>query len=101
MKAVNGALCQACWFYHIFKQKKKKFKKVGFPVGSDSKESTCNARDLGSVPGMGRSLGERNGNPLQYSYLEKSHEQGSLVGYSPWDSEEWDTTEQLTLSLPH
>ena len=42
-----------------------------------------------------------NGNPLQYSYLEKSHEQRSLVGYSPWDSKEWDTTEQLTLSPTH
>ena len=42
----------------------------GFPGGSDSKESTCNAGDLGSVPGLGRSTGEGNGNPLQYSFLE-------------------------------
>ena len=39
----------------------------GFPGGSDGKESTCNATDLGSVPGSGRSPGGGNGNPLQYS----------------------------------
>ena len=46
---------------------------VGFPDGSVSKESACNAGDtgdLGSVPGLGRCPGERNGNPLQYSCLE-------------------------------
>ena len=37
-----------------------------FPGGSDSKESTCNVGDLGLIPGSGRSLGEGNGNPLQY-----------------------------------
>ena len=43
---------------------------LGFPGGSDSKESTCNVGDLGSVPGMGRSPGEGHGNPVQYSCLE-------------------------------
>ena len=38
--------------------------------GSDGKESACNARDPGSFPGLGRSLGEGNGNPPQYSCLE-------------------------------
>ena len=38
-------------------------------VGSVGKESACNAGDLGSIPGMGKSLGEGNGNPLQYSCL--------------------------------
>ena len=42
----------------------------GLPGGSDGKESTCNLGDLGSVPGSGRSPGEGNGNPLQYSCLE-------------------------------
>jgi len=37
---------------------------MGFPVGSDNKESTCNAGDLGSIPGSGRSPGKGNGNPL-------------------------------------
>ena len=49
----------------------------GFPDGSASKESTCNARDVGLVPGSGRSPGEGNGNPLQYSCQEKSHGQES------------------------
>ena len=45
---------------------------VGFPGGSAGKESTCNAGDTGSVPGLGRSSGEGNGYPLQYSGLENS-----------------------------
>ena len=43
---------------------------IGFPDGSDGKESTCNARDLGSIPGLGRSHGGVHGNPMQYSCLE-------------------------------
>ena len=42
------------------------------PGGSISKESACNVGDLGSIPGFGRSPGEGNGNPLQYSCLENS-----------------------------
>ena len=42
----------------------------GFPGGSDGEESVCNARDLGLIPGPGRSAGEENGNPLQYSCRE-------------------------------
>ena len=45
---------------------------LGFPGTSAGKESTCNAGDLGSIPGLGRSPGERNGYPLQYSGLENS-----------------------------
>ena len=45
---------------------------LGFPGGSAGKESTCNAGDLGSIPGLGRSPGEGNGYPLQYSDLENS-----------------------------
>ena len=45
---------------------------MGFPGGSDSKESTCNVGDLGSIPGLGRSPGGGHGNPLQYSCLENS-----------------------------
>ena len=40
---------------------------VGFPACSDSKESACNAGDLGSIPGLGRFPGEGNGYPFQYS----------------------------------
>ena len=44
----------------------------GFPGGSDSKESVCNSGDPGSIPGLGRSPGEGNGNRLQYSCLENA-----------------------------
>ena len=53
------------------------------PSDSDGKESTCNAGDTGSLPGRGRSPAVGNGNPLQYSCLEKSHAQRSLAGHSP------------------
>ena len=43
---------------------------LGFPGGSNGKESTCSVRDLGSIPGLGRSPGGGHGNPLQYSCLE-------------------------------
>ena len=56
-------------------------------------------RDAGSIPGSGRLLGGRHGNPLQYSCLENPHGQRSLAGYSPRGLKESDTTEQLTLSL--
>ena len=49
------------------------------------------------IPGLGRSPGEGNSNPLQYSCLEKSHGQRSLVGYSPWGGKESAMTERLTL----
>ena len=49
----------------------------GFPGGSDGKESACNAGDVGSVPGLGRSPGEGDGNPLQYSCLENSMDTGA------------------------
>ena len=48
----------------------------GFPGGSDSKEYACNAGDLSSIPGLGRSPGEGNGNPLQYCCLENSMDRG-------------------------
>ena len=50
---------------------------TGFPDGSDDKESACNARDLGLTPGSGRSPGEGNGNPLQYSCLEIPMDRGA------------------------
>ena len=71
-------------YYHI---------NMGFPGGSDGKESVCNAGDLGSIPGLGRSPGGGNGKPLQYSCLENPHGQRNLVGYSPWGHKESDTTE--------
>ena len=60
--AGNGVMPENFYFY---------CKKIrDFPGGSDGKASAYNVRDLGSVPGSGRSLGAGNGNPLQYSCLE-------------------------------
>ena len=53
---------------------------MGFPGGSAGKESACNAGDLGSIPGLGRSHGEGNGYPLQYSGLENSMDYTILHG---------------------
>ena len=60
------------------------------------KNSPANAgdlRDMGSIPGLGRSPGGGHGNSLEYSCLENPHGQRSLVGYGPWDHKESDTTE--------
>ena len=54
-----------------------------FPNGSAVKNLSASAGDAVSTPGPGRSLEEGKGNPLQYSRLEKTHEQGSLAGYRP------------------
>ena len=67
--------------------------KMGFPCGSDGKESACNAGDLGSIPGLGRSPGEGKGYPPQFW-------PGEFHGLNcPWGLKESDTTEQLSLSL--
>ena len=65
---------------------------LGFPGGSDGKESACNAGNLGSIPGLGRSPGEGKGYLLQYSDLENS------IDYSPWGCKDSDTTERLSLT---
>ena len=68
----------------------------GFPGGASGKEPACQCRrheSVGSIPGSGRSLGGRNGNPLQYSLPGESHGQRSLVGYSPQGGQESHTTE--------
>ena len=55
-----------------------RFTKIqGFPGGSDGKEATCNAGDLASIPGSGRSPGDGNGNPLWYSCLENPVDRGA------------------------
>ena len=59
---------------------------MNFPHSSGGKESACNAGDLGSIPGLGRSPGEGNGNPLQYSCLENP------MGRGAW----WATVHGLT-----
>ena len=52
---------------------------MDFPGGSDGKASAYNAGDLGSIPGSGRSFGERNGHPLQYSCLENYRDRGYII----------------------
>ena len=66
---------------------------LGFPGDSDSKESACNAGDLGSIPVLERSPGGGHGNPLQYPCLENAHGQRDLATYSPQGHKESDTTE--------
>ena len=76
----------------------------GFSGGSDSKESACNAGDLGSIAGLGRSPGEGNSTPaavLQYSCLENPHGQRSLAGCSSWDCKELGMTEHHQSILLH
>ena len=71
----------------------------GYPDGSDGKESGCSAEDLGLILGSGRSPGEGNGSPLQYSYLENSMDRRAWrATVSPWGSKESHMTEQLTLT---
>ena len=66
------------------------------PAGSTGKESTCNAGDPSSIPGLGRSPGGGHGYPLQYSCLENPHGQRSLEGYSPRRHKGLDMTEGLS-----
>ena len=67
--------------------------------GSDSKESTCNAGDLGVIPGLGRSPGGGHGYPLQYSCLENPQGQRSLVGTVHTVAKSWTGLKRLSLSI--
>ena len=66
---------------------------LAFPCGSAGKESSCSAGDLGSIPGLGRSPGERKGYPLQYSGL------GNSMDHSPWVHKESDMIEWPSLTF--
>ena len=74
---------------------------LGFPGGSDGKESACNAGDLDSIPGLGRSPGGGHGQPFQHreTGLKNPYGQRGLVGCSPWGLKELDTTEQVGTEL--
>ena len=65
------------WSFMIFDLYFQVFESKGFPSGSDGKASVCNAGDLGLIPGLGRSPGEGNGSPLQYSSLENPMDHGA------------------------
>ena len=76
---------------------------TGFPGGAvvpNLPTSAGAAGDEGSIPGAGRSPGEGNGNPFQYSCLDKNG-QRSLLGYSPWGHKESDMTEHFTHTHTH
>ena len=68
---------------------------LGFPGCSVGKESACNARNPGSIPGWGRFPWRRKWQPTPKFLPGEFHGQRSLVGYSPWDHKESDTTEWL------
>ena len=72
---------------------------LGFPGGSDGKESACNTGDLGLIPVSGRSPRVGNGNPLQYSCLENSMDKGAWQAIVRGGQKELDATEQLTLTF--
>ena len=69
----------------------------GFPGGSGVKESAYNAEDVGLIPGLGRSPGEGNGNPLQYSCLENSMDRGAWWARVHGVTKESDMTLQLSI----
>ena len=83
ISTVKGHLSHQCRYYPDLIcapyswRKMESFTRKGFPGGSDDKESACNAGDPGSIPGLGRCPGERQGNPLQYSCLENSTVRGA------------------------
>ena len=73
----------------------------GASLVADCKESTCNARGPGSIPGSGRSSGEQNGYPLQYPCLENPKDIGAGQAIVHWGHKESDTAEQHTHTHTH
>ena len=71
----------------------------GFPGGSDSKESTCDAGDLGSIPGLGRFPGEVNGDPLQYSCLENPMDGGAGLATVHGVAKSWTRLSNFTVHI--
>ena len=69
---------------------------VGFPGGSEDKASACNAGDLGSIPGSGKSPGEENGNLLQYSCLENPIDRGAWWATVPKITKSWTQLSNFT-----
>ena len=68
----------------------------GFPAGSDSKESACNAGDLGLIPGLGRSPGGGHGNPRQYYCLENPMDRGAWEARVHGVAKSWTRLSNLT-----
>ena len=80
-----------CWEVMVSLHRKCKFVVSLIISSSAGEESACNAGELSLILGLGRSLGEGTGYSLQHSCLQNPHGQRSLVGYSPWDHEDWAT----------
>ena len=72
---------------------------MGFPGGSEVKGSACNAEDLGSIPGSGRSPGEGNGNPLQDSCLENPMDGGAWWATVHGVAKNWTQLSDFTFTL--
>ena len=71
---------------------------VGFPGGSDDNESACNVGEPGSIPGLGRSPGEVNGNPLQYSCLENPMDRGAWQSTVHGVAKSWTQLSNFTIT---
>ena len=74
---------------------------MGFPGGSEAKASACNVGDVGSIPGLGRSPGEGNGNPLQYSCLENPMDRGAWRATVHRVAKSWTRLNDFTLTFFH
>ena len=78
-----------CWRIHFYSLLDQVIRLLGFPGGSDGEESTCNAGDLGLIPGLGRSSGGGHGNPLQNSCLKNSTDRGAWQATVHWVAKIW------------
>ena len=75
------------------------FLNLGFPSGSDGKESACDVGDLGLLPGSGRSPGGGHWQPTLVLLPGESHGQRTEMGYSPWGRKESDTVDRIQSTL--
>ena len=83
------------FFFRLFHYRLLQDTEGGFPCSSVGKESACSAGDPGSIPVLGRSPGEGNGNPLQYSCLDNSMDRGAWWVTVHGVTKEWGMTLQL------
>ena len=99
MRTARGSIQGECDYRSRLNS--RRLLQLGFPGGSDGKESTCNEGDLDLIPGVGRSPWRREWTPTPVFLPGEFHGQRSLAGYSPWGPQKSDTTERLTLSMAH
>ena len=89
-------VCVCVYIYYYYRL----CHRMGFPCDSKGKETACNVGDESSIPGLGTSPGEENGNPLQYSCLENPMDRGAWLAITHRVAKESDMTQQLH-SLTH